>query len=82
MFDGRGVTDGTELVELSGGGKMFGGHEFIQTGGSVCIWKNEKRDKKCCLSVYSIAYLFNVFIMCIYFKNVLAVVFPLTPVNF
>lgn len=38
MFDGRGVTDGTdELVELSGGGKMFGGHEFIQASGSVCL---------------------------------------------
>lgn len=40
MFDGSGVTDGTDklaIVLVCGGGKTQGEATFIHTGGNVCI---------------------------------------------
>lgn len=40
MFDGSGVTDGTDKLTVDlvcGGGKVLGEAKFIHTSGNVCI---------------------------------------------
>lgn len=63
MFDGSGVTDGTDklaVVLVCGGGKTLGEAKFIHTGGNVCMYvfkekKKQTRKQRYHLFVYLLA---------------------------
>lgn len=62
MFDGSGVTDGTDklaVVLVCGGGKTLGAAKFIHTGGNVCMYLREgKADKKTKDIIYHLYYIY------------------------
>lgn len=59
MFDGSGVTDGTDklaVVLVCGGGETLGEAKFIHTGENVCMYlKRRKADKRYHLFLYLLA---------------------------
>lgn len=49
MFDGSGVTDGTDklaVVLVCGGGETLGEAKFIHTGENVCMYVFKEKEKQ------------------------------------